>query len=362
MINGNPPSIYYFISPLFADDLQEIRKRMRSDPYHSNPGAERERVEEDMPASFPKSSYDPSPNHLPQYRDRNEEKVYQKLEELNQQLYNGEEQPERQPSHKKLHNTAPSLSNSDLDRLEGLMKTMDANNGSDPELEKLTTMMDKILDIQHPERVKERIGKKPITKKENIYSVEKREDGFTVSHLGNERGKGEVVNNSNGFFSLEEEKSREEAMQNTIAAVIHQAGVVENSSVVKLRLQQDISIQDQLISTGSFLYGRAAFSGERLLITITSIRKSNNIFPVKLEVYDLDGIKGIYVPGVLSEEVVKASSGNALSSLDITSLDPSLKAQATSAGISAVKSLLKGKVKKLKVNLSAGYQVLLKEG
>ena len=42
-------------------------------------------------------------------------------------------------------------------------------------------------------------------------------------------------------------------------------------------------------------------------------------------------------------------------------MDPSLKAQAAAAGISAAKTLLSRKVKQVKVMVKAGYKVLLKD-
>jgi hypothetical protein len=47
--------------------------------------------------------------------------------------------------------------------------------------------------------------------------------------------------------------------------------------------------------------------------------------------------------------------------MELTTMDPSLKAQATSAGIGAAKSLLSKKVKQVKVMVKAGYKVLLKD-
>jgi hypothetical protein len=44
----------------------------------------------------------------------------------------------------------------------------------------------------------------------------------------------------------------------------------------------------------------------------------------------------------------------------MTSLDPSLKAQATATGIGAIKSLISKKTKLVRVQVKAGYNVLLK--
>lgn len=47
----------------------------------------------------------------------------------------------------------------DVDRLEALMKMMveNKNAGEDPEMKQLNAMMENIIDIQHPERVKTRL-------------------------------------------------------------------------------------------------------------------------------------------------------------------------------------------------------------
>jgi hypothetical protein len=46
--------------------------------------------------------------------------------------------------------------------------------------------------------------------------------------------------------------------------------------------------------------------------------------------------------------------------MELSSVDPSFKAQAAAAGISAAKGLLSRKVKQVKVLVKEGYRVLLK--
>jgi hypothetical protein len=79
-----------------------------------------------------------------------------------------------------------------------------------------------------------------------------------------------------------------------------------------------------------------------------------------MEAYDLDGQPGIYVPGSIDRDVSKASADEALGTLGVTSLDPSLGAQAAGAGIQAVKTLLTRKVRQVRVVVREGYQLLLK--
>jgi conjugative transposon TraM protein len=102
-------------------------------------------------------------------------------------------------------------------------------------------------------------------------------------------------------------------------------------------------------------------NAERLEVEINSIRYNQSLYPVKLSVYDIDGLPGIYIPGAITRDVAKQSVDNSLQLMELSTMDPSLKAQATSAGIGAAKSLLSKKVKQVKVMVKAGYKVLLKD-
>uniref|UniRef100_UPI0013D45FFD conjugative transposon protein TraM n=1 Tax=Escherichia coli TaxID=562 RepID=UPI0013D45FFD len=76
---------------------------------------------------------------------------------------------------------------------------------------------------------------------------------------------------------------------------------------------------------------------------------------------DMDGLPGIHIPGAITRDVAKQSADSGLQLMELTSVDPSLKAQAAAAGISSVKSLMSRKVKQVKVLVKAGYRVLLKD-
>jgi conjugative transposon TraM protein len=102
-------------------------------------------------------------------------------------------------------------------------------------------------------------------------------------------------------------------------------------------------------------------SNERLKISITSVRSGNAILPVALEVFDMDGLAGIYIPGSINRDVAKESADNAVNSMGLTSLDPSIGAQAATAGIEAAKTLISKKVRLVKVTLPAGYTIFLQD-
>ena len=217
------------------------------------------------------------------------------------------------------------------------------NRPSDPELEELNTMMDKILDMQHPERVKERLKGTAIINKK-IFAV-RSADSLQKNH---------------GFYSFNEVENNKE-IQNNIEAIIPETQTIVAGATVKILLASDIYVHDIKIPKNSFIYGIAAMKEERLIITIRSLRYQTNILPVSLEVFDMDGMEGIYIPGSVNREVVKESSAEAVNSLGITNLDPSLTAQAAGVGIQAAKSLLSRKLKQTKITLREGYHILLRD-
>jgi conjugative transposon TraM protein len=116
-----------------------------------------------------------------------------------------------------------------------------------------------------------------------------------------------------------------------------------------------------LIPKDNFVFGTAFLNGERLEIEINSIRNGKALFPVRLEVYDMDGLPGIYIPGAITRDAGKQSAENSLGLMDVSSIDPSLKARAAATGITAAKSLLSKRLKQVKVTVKAGYKVLLKD-
>lgn len=132
-----------------------------------------------------------------------------------------------------------------------------------------------------------------------------------------------------------------------------------NGSVVKLRLIQDALVNGVLLPEGSFVFGTTSLNGERLNIAINNIHYQNAIYPVKLEVFDLDGISGLYIPGAITREVAKQSAEQGTQGVGLSTIDPSLGAQAANAGLEMAKTLFSKKTKLVKVSVKAGYQVLL---
>ncbi len=290
----------------------------------------------------------------------NEQQIYRKLEELNGVLNaNGSNISEN--NHVSSFNPAKvatsPVNTNDVDRLEKMMQMMNQSNGEDPEMQQLNGMLERILDIQHPDRVQDRLRKNKEVKKGQVYPVVNPKQTVTTSVL--ESIKGNKNNGDGAFFSLEEAEA--DNQQNAIKAVVHENQTLVNGSTIKLRLVNDVQVNGITIPKGNFIFGVASLSGERLGISIENIRFGNSIFPVELTVFDLDGLDGIYIPGAITRDVAKQSADRSLQTVGLTSLDPSWEMQAAGAGVEAAKSLLSKKVKLVKVTVKAGYQVLLRD-
>lgn len=286
-----------------------------------------------------------------------EEKIMKKLAELKTAI----NQPDHSVMNTETETNYPDTDNygfgNDVNRLENMMQMMSSQGTeNDPEMKQLENTLDKILDIQHPDRVKERIKEKSLKNKEVVFPVSKTTQKENISLLDT----GKEKKTASGFFGLEEQSGLADD-QNAIEAVVHENQILVNGAVVKLRLVNDAYINGTLIPKGSFVFGAASLNAERLEIEINSIRHNQSLYPVKLEVYDIDGLPGIYIPGAITRDVAKQSADNSLQMMELATMDPSLKAQAAAAGISAAKSLLSRKVKQVKVMVKAGYKVLLRD-
>ena len=246
---------------------------------------------------------------------------------------------------------------SDVDRLENMVNVIKNKGGDDPEMKRLDSMLEKIIDIQNPERVKEKMKEKNRLEKKSVMPVMPHNDSPVIKTMGNDGS--ESSNTTNAFFGLSGESSSNTGVYNAIEAVVHETETLVSGSVVKLRLLTDININGTVIPKDNFLFGIAQLNGERLKIEINNIAYNNSIYPVNLEVFDLDGLAGIHVPGAISRDVAKQSANSSVQSMSFSTLDPSLAAQATTAGINAAKDLFSKKVKLIKVTVKAGYKVLL---
>jgi conjugative transposon TraM protein len=267
-----------------------------------------------------------------------------KLAQLKTEL---KKKTESTPTDYSKYNSSPV--NPDIEKLQRMMITMKQNsnnNSSDPELSQINGLLEKVMNVQHPERLQDSMKRLSEKNKPQSFSVE----------LSNNNDTSE-----NGFYGLSEETISDNKKSNAIEAVIEEDQTLVSGAVIKLRLLQDVYVKGMRVAKDQLVYGISSLSNERLKILINSVRVNDNILPVSLEVYDMDGLAGIYIPGSISRDVGKESADAAISGIGLTTFDPSLGAQAASAGIQAAKTLMSRKIKQVRVSVKAGYEVLLKD-
>ncbi|TKK66333.1 conjugative transposon protein TraM [Ilyomonas limi] len=311
------------------------------------------------------STYNPMPQS---FEDPNEYKVNQKLAQLNAVLNNSNKEEKVDVHQGAVEQRVPGISSNDVKRLEQMLQVINQpDSEADPETQQLNGIMDKILAIQHPERITETAQQTSEKNKKSVFRVVSRDADNYLSLLQAPKRIKKISSNKenkdvkqNAFHSLENDTVTEEK-QNIIEAKIQETQTIINGSTVKLCLANDIYVNGMLVPQSTFIYGTASLNAERLRIAINSIHYQNNLLPVALSVYDLDGIAGIYIPGSVSRDVAKQTGSEAVNNFGIASLDPSIGVQAANAGITAAKTLIDKKVKQIKVTIRAGYKVLLKD-
>lgn len=124
---------------------------------------------------------------------------------------------------------------------------------------------------------------------------------------------GKAESSAEGFNTVMPDKDR-----SFIKAVIDENVTGYAGSRLRLRLLDDILAGDVLVPKDTYLYALiSGFSGQRVTLCVQSILFSGKILPVKLEVYDLDGLPGLYVPGSAFRDFTKDLGGNSVQGVTI---------------------------------------------
>jgi conjugative transposon TraM protein len=103
-----------------------------------------------------------------------------------------------------------------------------------------------------------------------------------------------------------------------IRAIVDQNITGYSGSRLRIRLLDDVNVGKFLIRKGTYLYAQiSGFTSQRVNLTISSIFYNNNILPIKLEVYDNDGLPGLYVPASAFREFSKVLGSDASQGMTI---------------------------------------------
>jgi hypothetical protein len=290
-----------------AADSQKLKEQMKTDPYYKSNA-----VPDTAGMHFPHgdgtgmnrgfsgvNATDPA---------KNEALVYQKLARL-QATVNQQPQQDIRPAATQITDAEASGRAEKAAEISVLRP--------DPELQQMNGLLEKILDIQHPERMKEKSD--------------------------------QPADPENKKFKA-------------IPAVIDGNQKITQGTVVRLKLMDTVTLNGQLIPRGQLIFSSGNLYNQRLTLNIKNIRVGYTILPVDLTVFDMtDGLEGVNVPEAITGDALKDGASSGVQGVEFMSLDPSLTTQLAGAGLNTAKGLFSKKVKRVKAKLKDGHQVLLRD-
>ncbi len=189
-----------------------------------------------------------------------------------------------------------------------------------------------------------------------------------VSALYREQSDKEFLENVNGernrgfnTVGISEQISK---TKNSIRGLIHETVTIINDGAVKIRLLEAAQTPEFFIPAGTILSASAKFNNGRLQLKVSSIETEGNIFPVDINIYDIDGQLGLTVPyspemNALSEIAANMSQSSGTSIMMSRSAGQQIAGDLSRGVVQGVSGYFSKKVRTVKVLLKAGHQVLL---
>lgn len=107
--------------------------------------------------------------------------------------------------------------------------------------------------------------------------------------------------------------AQNEPESNLIKAIIDEDVKAVDGSRVRLRLLDDIEINETTVPKGSYIYAlMSGFGSQRVKGSVKSILINDEIIKVNLSLYDTDGLEGLYVPSSQFRETSKDVASGAM--------------------------------------------------
>ena len=155
-----------------------------------------------------------------------------------------------------------------------------------------------------------------------------------------------------------------EGMKNTIACKVDRTTTVRDNETLQLRLLESVRIGDAVIPKNSLLTARSKLSDNRMMLLVSTVEIGENIYPVKLSAYDMDGLEGVFIPGSEEIDALKEIGADIGSSMGTSfTFSSSAKDQIIA---DAAKGLMQGtsnyivkKIRTIKVTFKGGHRLML---
>src|SRR5699024_4908072 len=114
-----------------------------------------------------------------------------------------------------------------------------------------------------------------------------------------------------------------------IKAILDESLTAYAGSRIRIKLLEDIQVgEENLIEKGTYLYATVTgFSAQRINFTIHSIMRKGKMLPVNLEIYDVDGLQGLYIPESAFREFTQELGSNSTQGFNLTTASSQSSAQ-----------------------------------
>ncbi|MDC8102644.1 conjugative transposon protein TraM [Chryseobacterium rhizosphaerae] len=175
------------------------------------------------------------------------------------------------------------------------------NEAEDWKKEQMTLMREQMMLMDSIEKANNPELKQQAKLAEKLKKNEKEKDFFLNSTL-----KVTKATKSADFNSIYRQKE-----SSFIKAVIDENIKGFMGSRIRIRLLEDVYVGNAKISKGTPLYALiSGFSLQRVNLHIVSVMHQNEILPINLNIYDIDGMEGLYVPSSAFREMTRSMGEN----------------------------------------------------
>ncbi|MGO4709019.1 conjugative transposon protein TraM [Chryseobacterium sp. 2TAF14] len=170
--------------------------------------------------------------------------------------------------------------------------------------------------------------------------------------------------NLNRFYETQNDSKSSASSKNAIKGVVYKTRTVVNESTLAIRLIEGMRLGHTEIPRGSLLIAAGKFQDGRLQLKISSIEYKGNIYTVEINVHDIDGQPGLYVPyspeqNAVSDIVANMSQTSGTNIMMTQSAGQQIAADLSRGVVQGLSGYFQKRVRQLKVTVKAGHQVLL---
>jgi conjugative transposon TraM protein len=324
---------------------------VKDDPYYQQWLTVDEHIKDSL--SFSSRNSSRQSNRLLIARDTNEEKIDNKIAQINAQLSRHEPvdlTPKSEPRDRTLAISTPAV-----DRLEKMMETMKSSE-PDPEMEQLSEVIDKLGALQQPTAFA-KWQQASESQPEKIFAISYPK-AIPVTTLGatNKNDDSGVANN--GFYSIDEPETTAN-IKGAVRAMVYGTQIIGDKSYIILRLLAEVFVGGVLIPEGYEVVGQVALSAHSIDIIVKQIVFNQQVFPVTLVAYSLNGVKGLPAAANMAGEFARQTTDRAVQGITFNPSLSSIGGEAINAGLQAAKSIISKMTKPLLITVPTGTQILL---